>query len=252
LSEEIGADIYRLLKSPVRREIILLLHSRGELSAAQLKNLLNISYGTLYYHLAFLSPLIMQIGRGKYVLNDRGVRIAKKLLQEVRDQEGIRELPLLGFLGKIAARPITFIPLGILSAGAAIAASMKLPLTFTILFLTPSRNDLHFSVISLAIVLVYVLLVGRVLGGGVGGLGGLITFCLISYLPMDVYLAVLVMGSWAASSLRLLFKAGFILAHILQLMIISAGLTYSRGIPWEKSLLASLLLSYISLLASEL
>jgi len=137
LSNDLGVDVYRLLKSPVRREIILLLHSRGELTAAQLKNLLNISYGTLYYHLDFLSPLIMQVGRGRYILNDRGVRIAKRLLEEMGDERIGREKPSLGIFEKIAAHPIYFLPIGAISAGAAVIASAKLPLAFTILFLTP-------------------------------------------------------------------------------------------------------------------
>jgi len=95
------------------------------------------------------------------------------------------------------------------------------------------------------------MIVGKVLGVGEGGYGGLIFSCLISYLPIDLYLlAVSVAGAMDAG--LVVFKAGFVIAHIAQLMIISAGLSYSRGIPWERSLLASLLLSYVSLLASRL
>jgi len=252
LSNDLGVDVYRLLKSPVRREIILLLHSRGELTAAQLKNLLNISYGTLYYHLDFLSPLIMQVGRGRYVLNDRGVRIAKRLLEEMGDERIGREQPSLGVFEKIAAHPIYFLPIGAISAGVAVIASAKLPLAFTILFLTPSENGFHFSVISLAAVLVYVMIVGNVLGVGEGGYGGLISSCLISYLPIDLYLLAVSVAGAMGAGLVVVFKAGFVIAHIAQLMIISAGLSYSRGVPWERSLLASLLLSYVSLLASRL
>jgi len=56
-----SAEIYGILKSPVRREIISLLYTRGELSATQLKLMLNVSYGTLYYHLDFLRDNLTSI-----------------------------------------------------------------------------------------------------------------------------------------------------------------------------------------------
>ncbi|MEM4270304.1 MAG: helix-turn-helix domain-containing protein, partial [Candidatus Caldarchaeum sp.] len=42
---------YTLLKNPIRRQIITLLKENGPMAATDLKQLLGISVGTLYYHL---------------------------------------------------------------------------------------------------------------------------------------------------------------------------------------------------------
>jgi predicted transcriptional regulator len=45
---------YSLLKNPIRREIISLLKENGSMAATDLKRMLGISVGTLYYHLEFM------------------------------------------------------------------------------------------------------------------------------------------------------------------------------------------------------
>ena len=74
---------------------------------------------------------------------------------------------------------------------------------------------------------------------------------LASYLPVDIYLAVIYgLGRFGFLSDALIpfLQAGFILAHVFQLVMLAATLTHSRGIGWEKSLPAALLISYLSLL----
>jgi len=257
LSDEYeGADIYRLLKSPIRRKIILLLDSRRELTAAQLKDLLDISYGTLYYHLDFLKPLVDQVGRGRYALNERGREIADRLRRELRIRSDVKGRPSpLAFFERVAASPFRYVPLGALAAGLYLFLSKVIPVKSVLLFLVfPGEHGFYSSLLSMIITLAYFASIGKVLGRGDGGFGGLSVICLMSYAPIDVFLlSILTLNAFGAGVQAMVpfFKFFFIAVHVIQLVILAAGLTYSRGISWEKTLTVSLFLSYLSLLASS-
>jgi len=243
-----GAKIYGILKSPVRREIISLLYTRGELSATQLKLLLNVSYGTLYYHLDFLKPLIVQVRRGRYRLSESGLKVAAKMLREM--DEGFS----LSFFEKMAASPTYCLPIGILAAMAYVLTSIILPIKSSILYLEFSNpGNILSTMMSLGITLIYFMIAGSLFCRGKEWILGVISSTLISYAPIDVYLFTLLAlentGIQLLSTVPIL-QAGFVAAHLIQLIILAAGLTYSGGLGWEKSLPIALFLSYISLLAS--
>lgn len=65
-------DIYDAVSNPVRREIVILLGEHGALRAKDLKDLLNIGPGQLYYHLNLLHDLVTQNEKKEYVLTDLG------------------------------------------------------------------------------------------------------------------------------------------------------------------------------------
>jgi len=253
LGGESSAEIYGILKSPVRREIISLLYTRGELSATQLKLLLNVSYGTLYYHLDFLGPLIVQVRRGRYRLSESGLRIAAKMLREMN--EGRRSKFSLSLFEKMAASPAYCLPMGVLAAITYASASITLPVKSSILYLKFSNpGDFLSMVTSLGITLTYFVIAGTLFCRGREWFLGVISSTMISYVPIDVYLFMLLALERIGIQLLLivpLLQAGFVIAHLIQLLILAAGLTYSGGLGWEKSLPIALLLSYISLLASH-
>jgi len=247
-----SAEIYGILKSPVRREIISLLYTRGELSATQLKLMLNVSYGTLYYHLDFLKPLIVQVRRGRYRLSESGMKVAAKMLREM--DEGHSSKFSLSLFEKMAASPAYCLPIGILAAITYASMSIILPVKSSILYLKFSNpGDILSMVISLGITLIYFMAAGTLFCKGREWILGVISLTMISYIPIDVYLFMLLalekIGIQLLSMIPIL-QAGFVIAHLIQLVILAAGLTYSGGLGWEKSLPISLLLSYISLLAS--
>ena len=247
-----SAEIYGILKSPVRREIISLLYTRGELSATQLKLMLNVSYGTLYYHLDFLKPLIVQVRRGRYRLSESGVKVAAKMLREM--DEGYSSKFSLSLFEKMAASPAYCLPIGILAAITYASMSIILPVKSSILYLKFSNpGDILSMVISLGITLIYFMAAGTLFCKGREWILGVISLTMISYIPIDVYLFMLLalekIGIQLLSMIPIL-QAGFVIAHLIQLVILAAGLTYSGGLGWEKSLPIALLLSYISLLAS--
>ncbi len=251
-------DVYRLLKSPVRQEIVSLLYTRGELSAAQLKVLLNVSYGTLYYHLDFLRPLLVQVGRGRYRLNERGVRVAERLFEDSgltppRRYGFLDAVTLSALVEKASGRPLAFLPLALLSIASYLYLSYILHLKPVLLHLVASENpplaQMFFSplLVSLIMMLMYAFMRRG------GSPAGVIVGILLSYLPVSIYLvalAALNLSGLLGGLPPLLIQAGFIAAHIVQLIMLAASLTYSGGIRWERSLLASLIISYLGFMAA--
>ena len=72
--------IYHALNHPIRREIVRLLGSREMLGATELKEILNIGPGKLYYHLENLGSLIEQDKERKYRLSSEGSEAYEILL----------------------------------------------------------------------------------------------------------------------------------------------------------------------------
>ncbi|MCS7125842.1 MAG: helix-turn-helix domain-containing protein [Aigarchaeota archaeon] len=255
-----GVEVYNLLKNPLRREILTLLYTRGEMSATQLKLLLSISYGTLYYHLEFLKPLINQVRRGRYVLNEKGLLVVEKMMRDVGAEPKpkhptaiTRFLSVAPLMERIAFNPLRYSALSIPIIAAYLILTYLMPIKTVILHISfnPSGGNILNSIISMGIVLGYVLLSGEILSPYSGGFGGLIISTIISYIPIDLYLLLLLLFQYfniQISSIVLLLQSIFVVTHIIQLIMIASGLTHSRGIGWEKSLPSSLLLSYISML----
>jgi len=63
---------YALLKDPTRRKIIEILGEQEKIGFKELKQILGLGVGTVYYHLDMLSDFIVQDKSRKYLLNDRG------------------------------------------------------------------------------------------------------------------------------------------------------------------------------------
>lgn len=254
------AQVYNLLKNPLRREILTLLYTRGEMSATQLKLLLNVSYGTLYYHLEFLKPLVSQVRRGRYVLNEKGLLIVEKMMRDMGVESKTppatsttRILSMASLMEKISNKPSRYLALGVTFIVIFIVLLYTMPLKMVILHisLNPSGVGLTTSIISLGIALGYVLLSGEILSPYSGGFGGLLVGFFFSFIPIDAYLAFILLLQHLniqISSITPLLQLIFIVAHLIQLVMIASALTHSRGIGWEKSLPASLILSYISIL----
>ena len=63
---------YTLLRDPTRRKIIEILGHQKKIGFIELRGILNLGVGTVYYHLDMLSDFIVQDEHRKYMLNDRG------------------------------------------------------------------------------------------------------------------------------------------------------------------------------------
>jgi len=72
---------YTLLRDPARRKIIEILGAQEKIGFKELKEMLGLGVGTVYYHLDMLSGFLAQDKQRKYGLNDRG-RMLYKILKE--------------------------------------------------------------------------------------------------------------------------------------------------------------------------
>jgi len=63
---------YALLKDPTRRKIIEILGEQGKIGFKELRQILGLGVGTVYYHLDMLSDFIVQDKSRKYMLNENG------------------------------------------------------------------------------------------------------------------------------------------------------------------------------------
>lgn len=72
---------YALLKDPTRRKIIEILGAQEKIGFKELREILGLGVGTVYYHLDMLSDFIEQDKQRKYRLKDRG-QILYRVLKE--------------------------------------------------------------------------------------------------------------------------------------------------------------------------
>ena len=85
-------EIFAALKNPIRRQILLVLEQKGEVSFTNLQQAVGISdTGLMSYHLKELASLVEQSEKGKYRLSQTG-QAGIALFQKVetqRNQTGI-------------------------------------------------------------------------------------------------------------------------------------------------------------------
>ena len=79
-------EIFSALKHPIRRQVLLLLEERGEVSFTDIQNAVGIDdTGLMSYHLKELAPLVEQSRRGKYRLSEVG-QASVKLFRKVETE----------------------------------------------------------------------------------------------------------------------------------------------------------------------
>lgn len=191
-------------------------------------------------------------------MNERGVKVAERLFED----SGITPPRRYGFLDvvtlsalveKAVGRPFLFLPLAVFSAALYLSASYTLHLKPVLLHLVSSENTSLIQPFLSILTVSLIFMVAYALMRRGGSLGGVVVGILVSYLPVSIYLVVLMMlnltGFLDASPVYLL-QGGFAAAHILQLIMLAAALTYAGGVKWERSLLVSLAASYLGFLAS--
>jgi uncharacterized RDD family membrane protein YckC/DNA-binding transcriptional ArsR family regulator len=114
VDQESISKVLSILSHPLRREILLNLSEKGELSFTDLLNLLKVDTGKLSFHLRSLEAFIEQTPTGKYKLSRAGenaVRIIHDVegWAEVADvQRKESQLPLASIKKRISAFVIDF------------------------------------------------------------------------------------------------------------------------------------------------
>ncbi len=118
------ASLHKVLKDPTRRDIVLYLNKKGQLTYTELMNLLEVTNtGKLNYHLRILNDLIQKGEDGKYSLTERG-QLASQLLQKFPEKTvelnhlRVADAMLIGIVGFLLlfAFPLVFLAAGLLTA----------------------------------------------------------------------------------------------------------------------------------------
>jgi DNA-binding transcriptional ArsR family regulator len=98
-------EVFAALKHPIRRQILLFLEEKGEMSFTEIQNALRLSdTGLISYHLKELAALIEQSKRGKYSLSEVGrasITLFRKVEMEKEKTIRVVHRELEQLIGKI-------------------------------------------------------------------------------------------------------------------------------------------------------
>lgn len=101
--------IFSALKNPIRRQILLSLKEKGDLSFTKLQEVVGISdTGLTSYHLRELSSLVEQSEKGKYRLSETG-QAGVTLFQKVETQRNRTSITVNKEMGKIVGKIFFFL-----------------------------------------------------------------------------------------------------------------------------------------------
>jgi DNA-binding transcriptional ArsR family regulator len=245
---------YILLRDPTRRKIIEILGKQEKIGFKELKQVLGLGVGTVYYHLDMLSDYLAQDKQRKYRLNDRG-----RLLHKSLKEGGIPSALQMGetfshrlakwlFLAPVFAKtvqPLKMLPLALIilisgALGSAFAASQSL-----LLFYSPF-TDYQFETTALLYLFnwislfffsdIVVYLFFRRSGGDLQ-----LFVCLgIASFPIALFPFIYMFLSYEIARYFL-----FILS-IWSVMLLSSAYSFSKGLRLDKSIVISLLVLYLN------
>ncbi|MFX0069441.1 MAG: winged helix-turn-helix domain-containing protein [Promethearchaeota archaeon] len=257
---------YTLLRDPRRRKIIEILGVQEKIGFKELREILDLGVGTVYYHLDMLSDFITQDKKRKYRLNDRG-KMLYRILKEGNIPPTLQIAEALThrlakwlFLSPIFAKtvkPLRFLPLSIaiLVTGALGAVYAKLDPALFFYFpysthsFTTTMTLYLFNWIGLflfAEVLIYILY------SRVGNDLQLFTCTGIASFPLTVFPYIYATISRIVPNLLLttfdIFTQGLLLIlQIWNLLLISAAFCYGKGIRLDKAIIVSLTAMYLNI-----
>ncbi len=260
---------YSLLKNPIRRQIFLLLKENGSMAATDLKKILGISVGTLYYHLEFMHPFVVKSPKRKYMLSEKGLRLVESMKisdflaeQSVGNVHGPRRillaLTLNPLLERIQLSKPTLLPVSALSSLLYLIFSWRLS-NSQVLFHFRQMPSPESALITAAgnIVLLFALLtvVGLVTGMRFGGESVIALTLPIALTPSNILLTYFTVvsgfGMLSNSIVTAITNGLYIVLHVWQMAAISGVLVSAKGVSWEKAVGASAALSYLSLFISQ-
>jgi len=260
---------YSLLKNPIRREIISLLKENGSMAATDLKKILGISVGTLYYHLDFMKPFVVKNAKRRYTLSEKGLRLVDSMrvsdyLAEasVGAVKGPRRvllvLSLNPLLERIQLSNATLVPVSFLSSLLYILLSWRISnsqLLFHFRQLPTPEAAVLMSGLNLVILIALTMLLGFLTSLRLGGEAIIAATLPIALTPSNImltYFAVLSGLSLLDSPLVTgITPYVYFAMHLWQMVTVTAVLVSAKGVSWERAVIASIAMSYLSLYISQ-
>ncbi len=263
--------IYHALNHPLRREIIMLLGSKGSLSSTELKRILNIGSGKLYYHLENLGGLIEQDEKKRYRLSKEGIRAYALLLSEeatpVRrmDRSGRRS----GYSGKLLSLitptsvilrlyedPLRHLPLAVLPVLLGGWLSNVSGLQLILLFYVNQPQALPVTLIQFLASWLTIYIISEGLSRGLfrrsGGSIELLLGSALSLTPLILYSLIWLLNWHLKLGMEGLF-GGWILRGLLllaqgwSLTILTLAISYAKTITVDKASLISFIIAYVGI-----
>ena len=132
--------IFAALKNPIRRQILLILEQKGEVSFTNLQQTIGISdTGQMSYHLKELATLVEQSEKGKYRLSQTG-EAGVALFQKVETQRNRTSVAVHRELEKTVGKIFFFF--AIFAVACAIPASVDITLAVRSVLLEPMMGQL--------------------------------------------------------------------------------------------------------------
>ena len=248
---------HTLLKDPTRRKIIEILAVQGKVGFKELKQILGLGVGTIYYHLDMLSEFIIQDKSRKYMLNDRG-RLLYQSMKEGKLSPTLHAKSALGskigkwiFLTPIfmkTLRPERILPVSILIyilGGVGCAFADLRPFLFLYDFSFGAYEFEKTMIIYLSEwvgLFLYADSLAYILYRRVGGELQLFTCIGIASLPLAVFPYITMLVSYQiARYVQIAFQAW-------SLLLTSAAISFGKGLRLDKSIIISLTALYLNVI----
>ncbi len=257
---------YTLLRDPRRRKIIEILGVQKKIGFKELREILDLGVGTVYYHLDMLSDFITQDKKRKYRLNDRG-EMLYRILKEGNIPPTLQITEALThrlakwlFLSPVFAKtvkPLKFLPLSIaiLVAGALGSAYAKLNPALFFYFPYSTQNFTTTTILHLfnwiglflfAEIIIYILY--RRIGNDLQ----LFTCTGVASFPLAVFpytYATIskIIPNLPISTFDMLTQGLLLILQIWNLLLISAAFCYGKGIRLDKAIIVSLTAMYLNI-----
>jgi Bacterial regulatory protein, arsR family. len=259
---------YSLLKNPIRREIISLLKENGSMAATDLKRMLGISVGTLYYHLEFMKPFVVKNPKRRYMLSEKGLRLVESMkvsdyLAEasVGAVKGPRRilltLSLNPLLERVQLSNATLVPVGILSSLLYVVLSWRISNSQLLLHFRqlPTAEAAFIMSASTGSLIALTMFLGFLTSLRLGGEAAIAATLPIALTPSNIILTYFAVLSGLGLNENPLVAAitpyVYFGLHLWQMATIAAVLVSAKGVSWERAVIASIALSYLSLYIAQ-
>lgn len=257
---------YTLLRDPARRKIIEILGTQKKIGFKELREILDLGVGTVYYHLDMLSDFLTQDKKRKYKLNDRGKLLYRTLKEgnippTLEISEALtHRLAKWVFLSPVFAKtvkPLRFLPIAIaiLLIGALSAAYAQLDSALFFYFPYSTYNfttimTLHiFNWIGLFLFAeLFTYLLYRRAGNDLQlfTCTGIASFPLTAFPP--IYSAIpMFLPNLTLAAFNTVTQGILLILQIWSLLLVSAAFCFGKGIRLDKAIVVSLTAMYLNI-----
>jgi DNA-binding transcriptional ArsR family regulator len=245
---------YTLLRDPTRRKIVEVLGAQEKIGFKELKQLLGLGVGTVYYHLDMLSGYLTQDKQRKYHLNDRG----RLLYQSLQGGRGRATLPVAEtlrhraakwlFLAPVfaqTARPLRLLPVALVvlavgALGSAVAATQSLLFFYAPFTAYPFESTALLYLFNWMSLFFFSDAVSYAVFRRRGGELQLFVCLGLASFPLAVFPYLYLLLSYAVARY---FLWGLIVWSVL---LLSSAYAFSKGLRLDKAVVFSLLVLYLN------